>query len=355
MKRIKGKVTLFVAALLLCFVSAPTVHAEEAKNAHAKSIINEIQLNDDVLKSIKQYGAGESTAPLYTGYPVTGLKQTSSNLTSVTVNWDAAAGAVRYEVAALDTNYQTLDYKIVTGTSATLDLKGQPAAAVIVIPYDANNGEGAEKDCALLAVYTTPKQVTGLKLNGAFGHYQYQYRLNVVWNDSVCEGFEAICYNRKGKQVQVVDTTDYHSAYFSKTNIQNIYSVKVKPYVTINGGTEKLYGQVSKTFYAVPQPYITTRNSDIKQNSINLKWKKVTGATKYVVYVSNKEKSGYKKAATLKSSKKSYKITTYKGKKLNLLNKYHYVKVVTYAKFGKKTVKSQSQCQLSARVRRIYY
>ena len=206
-----------------------------------------------------------------------------------------------------------------------------------------------------MAIYVKPKQVTGLKLNAPFGHYTYQYRLDVVWNDSVCEGFEAICYNRKGKQVQVIDTTDYHSAYFSKTNIQNIYSVKVRAYETINGGTEKLYGQVSKTFYAVPQPYITSKDSDIKQKSINVKWKKVTGATKYVVYVSNKKNSGYKKAATVKASKKSYKITKYNGKTLNLLNKYHYVKVVTYAKFGKKTVKSQSLWQISGRVRKVYY
>lgn len=352
MKKIKSKVTLFVAALLFTFVLAPTVHAEEAKNAHAKNSIEGIQLNDDVIKSVKKSGVGYSGASAYTGYAVSGLKQTNANLTSVTVNWNAAAGAVRYEVVAMDANYQTLDYKNVTGTSATLDLKGAAAAIVLVIPYDANNGEGDEYDCAILDVYVQPKQVTGLKV---YGQFRDSYKLNVVWNDSVCYGFEAICYNRKGKQVQVVDTTDYHAATFSKTNTQNIYSVKVKPYVWINGYSQKLYGQESKTLYAVPQPYITSKNSDIKTGSINVKWKKVTGATKYEVYVSNKQKSGYKKAATVKSSKKSYKITRYKGKSLNLLNKTHYVKVVTYAKFGKKTVKSQSNCQMSGKVRRVYY
>lgn len=319
MKKIKSKVTLFVAALLFTFVLAPTVNAEEAKNAHAKNSIEGIQLNDDVIKSVKKYGVGDSNAPIasapaYTGYAVSGLKQTNANLTSVTVNWNAAVGAVKYEVTAVDANYQPLDYKIETGTSTTLDLKGAAAAIVLVIPYDANGGEGGEYDCAILDVYAKPKQVAGLKV---YGQFRDSSKLNVVWNDSVCYGFEAICYNRKGKQVQVVDTTDYHAATFSKTNTQNIYSVKVKPYVWINGYSQKLYGQESKTLYAVPQPYITSKNSDIKTGSINVKWKKVTGATKYEVYVSNKEKSGYKKAATVKSSKKSYKVTRYKGKSLN--------------------------------------
>ena len=145
MKKIKSKLTLFVAALLFTFVLAPTVHAEEAENVHVKNSIEEIQLNDDVIKSVKKYGVGDSnapTAPAYSGGAVTGLKQTNASLTSVTVNWNAAAGAVRYEVIAMDANYQPYDYKIVTGTSATLDLKGASAALALVIPYDANGGEG---------------------------------------------------------------------------------------------------------------------------------------------------------------------------------------------------------------------
>ena len=178
-------------------------------------------------------------------------------------------------------------------------------------------------------------------------------KLNVKWNEAICYGFEVVCYNKSGKVVQTVDETAYLGTEFSKTNTQNIYTVKIRPYVYINQ-TEKLYGEFSKTLYAVPQPAITSTDDDVKLNSVNLKWKKVKGATKYDIYVSSSQNGGYKKVASVKGSAKSYKITKFNGKTINTKST-KYIKIVTTAKFGKKVKKSQSNAQLSAKTTYYYY
>ncbi len=70
--------------------------------------------------------------------------------------------------------------------------------------------------------------------------------------------------------------------------------------------------------------------SAAKSDSVTLKWNKIKGAKKYIIYRSTKKKSGYKKIATVKSSKR-----TYKNKKLSEKKNYYY-KVKAVLKNGKK-------------------
>ena len=341
----KKSIKVWFLSLLFCFVLAPAVKADAAENLPKRRVDNgteDIKMNSNV--AVDQLGATGT----YAGGYIYNLKQTGATVNSVTISWSAASGATGYYVVAVDDyGYITNTLRTLTGTSVTLTLPEQTYEYGIgVIPYDANGYSTASGD--VIDVYTTPKKLSGLKI---YGYFASSNKLSVVWNDSVCYGFEAYCYNKKGKQVDCVDTSYYHAATFSKSNTQNVYTVKVRPYVYING-TQKLYGEFSDVLYAVPQPKITSKNKDVKANSVNLKWKKVNGASKYEIYISSKKSGGYKKVATVKSSKKSYKITKFGKKKLST-TKTKYIKIVTYAKFGKKTKKSQSNAQLSART--YYY
>lgn len=348
---------MFLAALLFVFAVVPAgkVKAAEVSRTYQNEK-EEIVFNDS---KINQLGAGT-----YEGY-VTNLKQTNATSNSVTVSWNAVSGATGYLIYSTKVIGTTVypDQKLADtkNNSHTLYLPEETVSYGIgIFPYDANGNIGYGMR---ISVSTVPKQVTGLKINGAFGNklinkYGNEIpgtkgKLSVYWKDMYCYGFEANCYNRKGRLVQKVDETEKVGTTFSKTNMQNIYSVKVRPYVYINNGNEKLYGPMSKTLYAVPQPKITTKGKDIKLHSVKLKWKKVNGATKYVVYASSKKNKGYKKVATVKKSKSSYTVKKFKGKTIDTRSK-KYFKIVTYAKFGKKTVKSQSYSQLSA-ITKIYY
>lgn len=73
----------------------------------------------------------------------------------------------------------------------------------------------------------------------------------------------------------------------------------------------------------------------IKKKSLTLKWNKVSGASKYVVYANKCGKSNkYKKLATLSGSKTSYKVTKAAGKKLKKGTYYKFI-VVAVDKNGK--------------------
>lgn len=78
---------------------------------------------------------------------------------------------------------------------------------------------------------------------------------------------------------------------------------------------------------------LIARATNIKQKSLTIKWKKVSGATKYVIYAnacgtSNK----YKKLATLSSKKTSYKVTKAAGKKLKKGTYYKFLVVAVNSK-----------------------
>lgn len=344
----KCLVAVFMMAMAFAVTGVTAEAAEKVARTFDKSIDGVIVIETQEIKCLGEAG-------IYEGGYVEGLRQTAATTESATITWNPAYGAIGYYVAEVYVVYGTpyIDETtmITVDTNSVTWPVSEAGTILIVIPVDADY-EYSTQCAAMLDVYALPKKITGLKYNGVFGDTN---KLNVMWNDPYCHGFEAVCYNKKGKEVQTVDVTEYINAKFSKTNSQNIYSVKVRGYNLINGGTEKVYGDYSKTFYAVPQPKITTKKSDLKRNSVNLKWKKVNGATKYDIYVSRSQNSGYKKVATVKSSKKSYKITKFKGKTLNIHNKTHYIKIVTYGKFGKKTVKSSSKPQLSVYTYTTYY
>lgn len=64
---------------------------------------------------------------------------------------------------------------------------------------------------------------------------------------------------------------------------------------------------------------IKLKISSAKAASVTLKWNKIKGASKYNILRSKKKKNGYKKIATVKSSK-----TTYKDTKITEKNNYYY-------------------------------
>ena len=340
MKTMKNTVKCLIAVFTMAMafvVTNTTAQAAEATERTFDNSVSGIELN--ATQKLNKLGEGT-----YTGGYVTDIRQTGATLTSATVTWNAVTGAAAYYVVEVDSyGYVTNIINTVQDTSITLTLpESTYGYGVGVIPIDAS-GNYSTSYGASISVYTKPKKVTGLKISGAFASNN---KLNVKWNESICYGFEVVCYNKKGKVVQTVDETYYLGTEFSKTNTQNIYTVKIRPYVYVNQ-TEKLYGEFSKTLYAVPQPAITSTDNDVRLNSVNLKWKKVKGATKYDIYVSSSQSGGFKKVASVKASTKSYKITKFNGKTINTKST-KYIKIVTTAKFGKKVKKSQSNAQLSA-------
>ena len=106
------------------------------------------------------------------------------------------------------------------------------------------------------------------------------------------------------------------------------YYYKVRAYKNVNGG--KVYGAFSavrscKSLLAKPALQTVKRSTT---KTVTLKWKKVSGASGYVIYYSNKKSSGYKKLKTVtKGSVTSAKISVKKGST-------RYYKIRAYRKAG---------------------
>ena len=116
----------------------------------------------------------------------------------------------------------------------------------------------------------------------------------------------------------------------------NFYKYRVRTYVKC--GSSKIYSAWSDYNYIgvsgkAKGTFIT------KSKSIKLEWSKINNASGYDIYISDNENSGYKKVKSLSANKRSITITKYGNTRLKSSKRY-YVKLVSKAKIGKKTVVS---------------
>ena len=74
----------------------------------------------------------------------------------------------------------------------------------------------------------------------------------------------------------------------------------------------------------------------VSSSSVKLTWTKVKNAKKYEIYASTSAKKGFKKVATVKSSKKTYTVKKFKSKALKANKKYYFkVRALNEKKKGK--------------------
>ena len=145
--------------------------------------------------------------------------------------------------------------------------------------------------------------------------------------------------SKNGKYKKVATITKNSTTTYKKTKLSagKNYYFKVRAYKTVkNKKNYGAYGAVLSTATKTKTPSISKATAGKKKATI--KWKKVSGAKGYDVYMSTSKSKGYKKIATnTKNSKVNYTKTNLKSKK-----KY-YFKIRTYKTVaGKKIYSSYS-------------
>lgn len=175
-------------------------------------------------------------------------------------------------------------------------------------------------------VYTTPAKVTGVN---QINWYYWALSCNFGWNKQSDAKYEYIVKDNKGKVV-AHDTIFSDNASFDVKNTI-VYSAQVRAVIEIND--TPYYGEWSDTAYLFTQPMVNEKKTKLSNGSLKIVWGKVNGVTGYDVYVSNKEKTGYKKVKSLKSSKNSVTIKKFNKKKISKKKKY-YVYIVGKKKVG---------------------
>lgn len=264
------------------------------------------------------------------------VSQTGATQNALTVQWTPESKALRYYVYVGDDSSTAKLYATLPASATSATISGLPAGSkkYVKVMYDY---QGYSKVYTYTAgsVYdakTIPGKVTGLRQSK---WWYFIKKFDATWDrQSGADGYEWIVYKSNGKKLKT-GVTSYNSSTptFSSPKISNnmVYSAKVRAYSTING--KKYTGAWSDASYFFTQPRVT--RAKVSGSKLNVKWKKVSGATGYTVYVSTKPKSGYKKVKTVGKNTSSVTISKLKGKKFSPKKKY-YVYVTTNKKVGKR-------------------
>ncbi|MCR4717865.1 MAG: hypothetical protein K5656_11875 [Lachnospiraceae bacterium] len=291
----------------------------------------------------------------------------AATATTTTIQWAEVTGASKYMIVYADISKISYDDNgningeissaVVDSTVTSYTLKGLGKAnyLVLVAPYDANGVRGSAG-----TTYVTPKKSA---IVGTLGTTTTlvggTYSVDVGWNKVLCEGYEVQLCNNKGKVVKKKTITGYDTTICTFTNVKKTqsYYARVRAYNTFSGGAKKgkkyysAWSKIVKKAVFVPQPCITSKNSDVNVKSVNLKWKKVKGATSYTVY-GGTVKGKLKKITTVKSNK--YTVTKVKGKSIDTSKRYYYLAVTANAKVKGKKKASVKYYYISAHTTIVY-
>lgn len=202
-------------------------------------------------------------------------------------------------------------------------------------------GSGGSNSLSSLQTAVQNATIAGVRYyNQGFGKNK---GLSITWNGYTdVTGYQAYLYNRKGKLIETKTISNPYINYctFSKANSKNVYFVKVRCYYKYGNATT--WSKYSANFNAVPQAKITSNKKCIKRHSIKLKWKKVSGATKYTVYVRKGGKKKWTKVKTLSKKAGSYTFKRFKKKGITVNAAGWDLKVRTTGKVNGKKVNSTS-------------
>lgn len=273
---------------------------------------------------------------------VSSIKQTAAGKDSVTVTWDAYAGAASYRYQ-LEGGSAPLSGDVYENVATVAGLQ---AGSLYTIQISACSAAGEEIAQSLkIEVKTLPGKVEkkNFGVSSAYTNINvYYFLVNVNTTQS---GYEWQFANTAGKVKKTQTTSGFSSLHLQNFINGTFYKYRVRPYMTFDG--KNTYAAWSAWKYI---GVVKKGNYKATKSSIQITWDKLKGAKKYIVYASKKESSGYQKIKTVSASKRKATLKKLKGKALKKGTKY-YFKIIPVAKIGKKFVKADSYIVYNAYTR----
>lgn len=263
------------------------------------------------LSNLTQTEAGKSSMKLSWEVSVTGSSAAPTGYTVSYYEYGTSSDTKKIAGTTSDTSYTIKGLK--GGTKYNVEVEPVVAEGLIAYPvrkYDA---------------VTLPDKMTGLKQDK---WWWYSKKLDIKWSrQSAADGYEVVLYDNNGKKVKTnqIKTGFAISTSFSKMQ-RKVYTVKARSYMKFNG---KTYYSSWSSIKCMAQAEVT--KAKVSGNKLQVKWKKTSGATGYVVYASTNAYKGYKKVKTVGKNTTSVSVSKLSGKKFSS-KKTYYVYVVTKSK-----------------------
>ena len=240
------------------------------------------------------------TAPDSTPASLTHVK---SSTDTTKVKWSAVPGADTYEVEYYIDSSKARKC-VTTKTGVTLKKLAKNETYTIYVTAGRRYADGtttawSDNDLYKWGIPVKPSKVSGVDVT----HYWQNLSEICVENSRIgcADGYQYQLYTAYKDKDSKIKTVTTSSAYtYIKTSAlkkHNFYKVKVRAYA-LNSKNEKMYGSWSSWKYVSPQPDVTKIKNNKSKKGIQISWDKIKGANRYVVYVSTKKDSGYKKFQT---------------------------------------------------------
>lgn len=296
--------------------------------------------HEDTLSYEPEYGTPSAALEVVTAPNAapSKLSHDTSTTTSITMSWSKVNGANAYQVVY----YKSGENKKTANTNATsLKLsKLSKNSCYYVSVYPIRTSASGFKAIASNYVYSStsvpvvPSKASAPTITN-YWKSSKEISISTTAMDSA-DGYQYqvyTAYKKKDTKVKSATSTSA-STYIKSTQFGkcNLFKVRVRAYC-LNSKNEKKYGTWSTWTYVSTQPNVT--KATYKTTGLNIKWDTIQGADRYIVYVSTKKDSGYKKFTTTK--KTSVVITKCNKKKLKKGTTYYFY-VEPQVKVGKKYV-----------------
>lgn len=278
------------------------------------------------------------------------LTHVKSSTDTIKVKWSAVPGADVYQVVYSQSGTANEFTKETTGTSVTLKKLFKDARYTIKVragkKYTDGTGRAWGNYHTKYDVPVKSTKVEGIKVSG---YYQNLSKISITNKAKACaDGYQYqlyTAYKGQDKETKVKSITVNQNNPGSSNQVSasmkisalknhNFYKVRVRAY-SLNSKNEKIYGVWSSWKYVSPQPDVTKAKNNKSKKGIQINWDKIKGANRYVVYVSNKKDSGYKKFQT---TTKTGTVIKKCGKSKLKSGKTYYFYIAPQKKVGNKYV-----------------
>ena len=259
---------------------------------------------------------------------VKNLEQSHMTVNSATIKWDRLATAASYQVVFNNATLATIQ-----GTSYTITgLERGSSQLVYVYPVNASGERGWSER---VRIKTTPNNVGNFHVSDKSF---YSQKIRLSWNVAAPkpDRYEVTIYNSNNKLVSSHNVgTNLGYILGIKYKERESYTYKIRAYNEL--GTKRYYSDYSTTAF-IP-PFEVTR-ARVSGKKLQIAWRKVSGATGYDIYVSNKEKSGYRKVKSVGKNATKFTLKRYRKKAINRKKNY-YVQVVAKRRIGNQNIRSE--------------